>query len=211
MDMMFFDPNGPFGLNADFLQGLGSEFVGLFFSVIFISVTLESYRNWRDKRRWRASRLRIAEGVIERHARCVAVLSDALNDVIQHRGFFDGRIDNRMEQQLESITRYFERNAFFLPPGSLSYFEGYRAHAKKFVADLDAFVAAIQSDHPKLDRVRKELLKFDFGTLERESTRFERSLGYRRARPNKKNAEAINNLIRQMVEMPIGDLQQALA
>ena len=25
MDEMFFDPNGPFGFNADFLQGLGSE------------------------------------------------------------------------------------------------------------------------------------------------------------------------------------------
>ncbi len=211
MEEMFFDPEGPFGLKAEFFQSLGSELVSLIFSVILISVALESYRNWRDNKRWRASRLRIAEGVVERHARCVAVLADALGDVIENRSLFEGRLDERMDQQLESITRYYERNAFFLPPGSLQYFESYRTHAKKFVSDLSDFVAAAQSAHPILDNARKELLAFDFGELERESTRFERSFGYKRARPNKQNAAKINALVRKMVDMPIGDLQQALA
>ena len=208
---LFFDSDGPFGLNEGFFQNLTSELLGLIFSAIVISLVIESYRAWREKSRWKASRLRIAEDVNQRHFASARDLQTSLETIVSGDRPHGTSLHKRTLDSLEAITRYYERNVYFLPPSSLRHFEAYRTYYKNFAQYLRRFSEASQGHRPMLSKFQEELENFDFAQLDKQITHFEASLGYKSQHASQQHAKKINALVEQLVKLPDDHLSRNLA
>jgi len=207
---LLYDGKGPFGLSEGFFQNITSELVGLILSVILISLALESYRSWRDNRRWRASRLRIANDIGERHYRTAKEFDRVLGQITEGGYAIGSTFPEKVREQLESITRYYERNVFFLPPTSLVHFENYRAYFKNFSAYLRRLSEASQGERPMKKEYLEEVEKFDFAQLDKMISVFEKSLGLNRKQRNDLT-KSINRQIAQIASLEGDELRRALS
>jgi len=177
-DLVFGD-GGFLGLSHDLSVNLVSELIGLVLSIFLISIALEHYRDWREASKWRASRKRIAADIQERHEESAAKFAESLAVFGETHRRLGGGLFQRLERALETTTRYYERNVFFLPPKSLAHFENYRLEFKRFVALLKELVVSFEFDETPSPRVLKKLAETDFARFETHLSKFCRSLGRR--------------------------------
>ena len=207
---VFLDEAGPWGLNQDFFLNLSSEFVGFVVSVVLISILVEAYRSWRERRRLKASRFRIAEDHHQRHYKSAKELETILQQILSGEDLHGRSLHKRMSDHLEAITRYYERNVYFLPPATLRHFEAYRAYYKNFVHYLRRVSEVAQGQRPMKSQFTKALTEFDFSKLDTFSGHFEKALGYKS--PHKSSpAKTINKQIKMLLDLSDDALSRGLA
>ncbi len=207
---LFLDPGGRWGLTPEFFQNLVSEMVGIVVSVILISFVLEWVRSWRDNRRWRQSRMRIAADLAERHRAVRSDLSDAFDLIFEHARRPRLGLIQELRDGLEAATRYYERNVTFLPPKSLANFESYRARFKQLQEQLKDLSVALDTNESGADELKSAIAAFDFSVLDKEIDRFGKSLGVATAHSYAESAAHLNKQLVKLVELPAEKLKVAL-